>query len=189
MNRAADQKFLALLDVYGADQSRWPADAVRQLAKLTGDEAIAAQQALREAEALDRVLARASSVSEARQTALADRIMAAVHEEAGRQVTEADGSRVSASPAAVSNVIALRPRGNPGAPAVSAQRFAGIDWRAAAAMAAALVIGIGVGMSGTASPTFQAVAETVGVSLERSVLAFNDEHGGTMAALDDEDVL
>jgi hypothetical protein len=184
MNRAADQKFLALLDVYGADQSRWPADAVRQLAELKGEVAIAAQQVLREAKALDRVLARASPVSEARQLALADRIMAAVHKEAGRQV-----SPVSASPAVVSNVIALPTRQNRSAPAVSAQRSAGVDWRAAAALAAALVIGIGVGMSGTASPTFQAVAETVGVSLERSVLAFNDEHGGTLAALDDEDVL
>ena len=63
------------------------------------------------------------------------------------------------------------------------------DWRAAAALAAALVLGVGVGMSGSVNTTFQAVAETVGVGLDRSVLAFNDEQGDAMAALDDEDVL
>jgi hypothetical protein len=185
MNRAADQKIIALLDVYGADQSRWPAEAARQLADLMRDDKTGAvTQALREAEALDRVLASASSVSDARQLALADRIMAAVTSDTIR-----NPDTVAAPHAGVTNVIAFPPREIRNTSARTFQRHLGIDWRAAAALAAALVLGIGVGMSGTASPTLQAVAETVGVNLDRSVLAFNDESGGTMSALDDEDVL
>jgi hypothetical protein len=189
MNRSPDQKILDLLDAYGADQSRWPEAAARQFAALTSDDVLAAQTAWREADALDQVLARANSVSAARQATLADRIMAAVQVEAG-------GQNQAANPAAVSNVIALRPQGVQRAPQAGSLRtphlpthHAGGGWRAAAALAAALVLGIGVGMSGTASSTFQAVAETVGVNLDRTVLAYNDEPIGTMAALDDEDVL
>jgi hypothetical protein len=189
MNRAAHQQTLALLEVYGANQSRWPADVARQLAVLVAeDKSGVVTLALHEAEALDRVLARASTVSVGRQSALADRIMMAVQEEAGHQFAPVAGP-VASTPEAISNVIALPTGGNRVAATHGAQRYSGVDWRAVAALAAALVLGIGVGVSGTASPTFQAVAETVGVNLDRSVLAFNDDHGGTMAALDDEDVL
>ena len=74
-------------------------------------------------------------------------------------------------------------------PTLRPQAHHGIGWRAATALAAALVVGVGVGLSGSANTAFDAMAETVGVNLDRSVLAFNDEQGGAMAALDDEDVL
>jgi hypothetical protein len=165
-----------------------PTRAAGQLMTRT-DKAGAVKQALRESEALDRVLARASSVSEARQSALADLIMAAVRDDASRQAASAVVNPIAdRADNAGSNVIALPIRGNKADPARATRRHINIDWRAAAALAAALVLGIGVGLSGTASPTFQAVAETVGVSLDRSVPAFNDD-GGTMSALDDEDVL
>ncbi len=190
MKRTSDPKILALLDVYGADQSRWPADAARQLAELTReDKTGAVKQALRETEALDRVLARAGTVSDTRQAALADRIMSAVHQDALRQTSAAVASPIAVRNVADSNIIALPIRANRADPARATRRHVSIDWRAAAALAAALVLGIGVGLTGTASPTFQAVAETVGVSLDRSLLAFNDDVGGTMSVLDDEDVL
>jgi hypothetical protein len=189
MNSTHDQKILDLLETYGADQNRWPETAARQFAALTSDAVLAAQGAWREADALDRVLVRASAISGARQAALADRIMAAVQE-------EARGQNHASHSAAVSNVIALRPQRPQRASEAGSSRLplrstrsAGGGWRAVAALAAALVVGIGVGMSGTASSTLQAVAETVGVNLDRTVLAYNDEPIGTMAALDDEDVL
>jgi hypothetical protein len=186
MTRPIDPKLQQLLDVYGADRSRWPAAADRQFAALTGAEAEAAGTALRETAALDRVLARASVVADGRQTALADRIMAQVQAEAAAQGAVA-GS-------AGSNVVALpqrraAPQATFARPSTRFGTRLGIDWRAAAALAAALVVGVGVGLSGSASPTFQAMAETVGGSLGHSVLAFNDDQGGAMATLDDEDVL
>jgi hypothetical protein len=203
MTNPTDPKLLHLLDAYGADQSRWPADAVRQFNVLTGstptDQALRVRAAQREAKALDQVLARASTVSAERQTALAERIMAKIRDDAGGDSDAASASNAASSAVPRRNVVALplraarpaqvRQLAAPPSPASAAPLRRGIDWRAAAALAAALVLGIGVGVSGGASPTFQAVAETVGVSLERSVLALNDEHGGAMAALDDEDVL
>jgi hypothetical protein len=200
-----NSKLLHFLDAYGADQSRWPDDAVRQFTALSAStnagstpeaEALQIRAGLREAVALDQVLSCASAVSAERQSALAARIMASVEEEVERKLNASAGQKVPASHGTSGNVIALPVRGadrvharpHP-APALAAQFRYGIDVRAAAALAAALVLGIGVGVSGGASTTFQAVAETVGVSLDRSVVAYNDEHGGALAALDDEDVL
>lgn len=197
MTNPTDPTLLHLLDVYGADQSRWPVDALRQCNALTGPKP--GDEALREAKALDQVLARASTVSPTRQAALAGRIMAKVHADAGRKSNAASAGNAASSSVPRSNVIPLplraarpaqvRPLAAPALPGLAAQLRRGLDWRAAAALAAALVLGVGVGVSGGASTTFQAVAETVGVSLDRSVLAFNDEPGGMLAALDDEDVL
>jgi hypothetical protein len=183
-----DPAFQALLDIYGADRSRWPADAARRYADLPAVD----RRALQEAGALDQVLARASRPAPVRQADLAARIMAQVQAEATR-------------PEAVqpSNVVHLSPRPAtahlqspsqsaearslaPARRTIATTRF---DWRLAASLAAALLLGLGVGVSGNAQSTIQAVADTVGVNLERSQLAFNDVPGGTMAALDDEDVL
>jgi hypothetical protein len=169
------------LDIHGADRNRWPADVARRLAALKGAEAEAATAALREAQALEAVLARASAVSPARQAALADRIMAQVQ----RDSTIAPASNVVAFARPVS-VRPPPPRASTGSPVLApvqvlVERQIG-PWRVAAALAAALVLGIGVGVSGSATNTIHSVAETVGVSLDRSVLAFNDE-------IDDEDVL
>jgi hypothetical protein len=184
MTRPIDPKLLQLLEVYGADRSRWPAAAARQFAALAGTEAEAAAAALRETAALDRVLARASVVSDGRQAALANRIMAQVQGEAAAAVHGA------ATGSAGSNVIALpQRRAVPQATFARPQMRFGVDWRAAAALAAVLVVGVGVGLSGSANTTFQAVAETVGGSFGHNVLAFHDDQGGAMATLDDEEVL
>jgi hypothetical protein len=197
MTSPTNSTLLHLLDVYGADQSRWPTDAVRQLQGVTDTES--ARAALREAKAFDQVLSRASMVSVERQAALADRIMAKVNDEIGRGNNAELADSAGRGVARGSNVIALplravrpahaRPPAGPASVNPTLWLRRSVDWRAAAALAAALVLGIGVGVSGGATTTFQAVAETVGVSLDRSVLAFNDDHGGAMAALDDEDVL
>jgi hypothetical protein len=183
MNRLSHQKLLDLMDAYGADGSRWPADAAHQFAGLADDPAMAL--ALRQSQAFDQVLARAGAVSATRQSALADRIMAAVHEDA----VQRDAAK---APLEAGNVIALpgpRPNRFPVASPRDSQRRSGMDWRAVAALAAALVLGFGVGVSGTGSPTFEAVAESVGVNWGGSVLASNDETVGALAALDDEDML
>jgi hypothetical protein len=183
MNRLPRQKYLDLIDSYGADPRRWPADAACPIAEPTGDVVVA--EALEESKALDEVLTRAGSVSVARQSALADRIMAVVHADAARR-------NIASELIEASNVVALPGLSRSRLPIGSnngRHRHVLFDWRAIAALAATLVLGIGVGMSGAARPTVQAVAESVGVNWDRSVLALNDEIGGTLAALDDEDVL
>jgi hypothetical protein len=190
MTNPNDLKLQHLLDVYGADQRRWPVEAARQHAGPAERDAGTAALALREAAALDEVLARAPVVPAKRQQALADRIMAQVQAEAA--------AAGAAEPTGGNVVIMLPPRtglaadggGMAARPVpIGSPRRQTADWRAAAALAAALVLGVGVGMSGSVSTTFQAVAETVGVGMDRSVLAFNDEQGDALAALDDEDVL
>ena len=181
-NMPLDPTLQHLLDVYGADQSRWPVEMARQFGAqfgaLTGPAAEAAAMARRETVALDQVLSRASMVAATRQTALADRIMAEIGGTADK-----------------SNIVAMRPRttnastARHASPTLRPQAHHGSGWRVATALAAALVVGVGVGLSGSANTAFDAMAETVGVNLDRSVLAFNDEQGGAMAALDDEDVL
>ena len=183
MTTTIDPKLQHLLDVYGADQRRWPAEVARQFADLRVRDA-AARDALQETAALDQVLARARTVSIGQQHSLADRIMAQVQAEAAvKDATASASGNVMTLPQRAVRIAPARP-----APLGSRMRRSA-DWRAAAALAAALVLGVGVGMSGSVNTTFQAVAETVGVGLDRSVLAFNDEQGDAMAALDDEDVL
>lgn len=69
-------EFERLLDVYGGDRTRWPADARAAAAQLVARDANA-RHMLAEAEALDRVLERAPLPGLAVEAALADRIVAA----------------------------------------------------------------------------------------------------------------
>ena len=68
--------FERLLDVYGGDRTRWPAEARAAAAQLVARDA-RARGILAEAEALDRVLERAPLPSLAIEAALAERIVAA----------------------------------------------------------------------------------------------------------------
>src|SRR5438046_2498673 len=68
--------FERLLDVYGGDRTRWPAEARAAAAQLVARDG-KARRLLAEAEALDRVLERAPLPALATEAALADRIVAA----------------------------------------------------------------------------------------------------------------
>jgi hypothetical protein len=192
-----------ILEIYGANQSRWPEAASERFAALTGDDARQAQAALRDAAALDQVLARAPTISTPRQAALADRIMARMQAESVEQTrarpitTDQHVGAVPPSDMVLGNVVqlpvrtAIRTTLVP--PATQRPKVLRPDerasWRVAVGLAAALVLGIGVGMSGLGNLSIIAAADTVGLHLDRTTLAFNDDPGGTMAALDDEDVL
>lgn len=58
---AARARFLALLDAYGADASRWPEDAAEELAPLWADPTLA--PAIAEARALDQLLGEEAQVA------------------------------------------------------------------------------------------------------------------------------
>jgi hypothetical protein len=138
-----------LLEVHGADRSRWPAAERLRLAPLIAGDA-RAKTALSEAQAFDRLLDLAPSVSIERERALARRIATAAAEQALRPA---------------SNVVALKLK-------PASILAAGLRHPAAALLAASLVIGIIVGSSGVTQPAFALIAETVGLSDDEPELAF-----------------
>ena len=134
----------ATLEAYGADRARWPtADADRFALLISEDKG--AQSMLAEAQALDRLLDAAPTVSIARERALAARIVATVR--AGEATSRAKENVVAFVPAKQRSVSAtavlLRP--------------------AAALLAASLVLGIVVGSSGVTGPAATYVAEALGL--------------------------
>src|SRR4029079_5524911 len=75
--RAEDREALErLLDIYGADRTRWPARERLRVAGVIGEDRSSARM-LAEADALDRLLEQAPRASSADVEALKERIMAA----------------------------------------------------------------------------------------------------------------
>jgi hypothetical protein len=159
-----------LLDVYGGDRTRWPAEERAAAAQLVARDA-QARRLLAEAEGLDRVLERAPLPALAAEAALADRIVAAAKR----------------SPRVVSIAPRWSGRASHAQALASAPRPARHGWmgfghgRASAAgfLAASLIGGVLLGLSGSPQSIVPQLADLVG--LERS---------NHIAQLDfDEDVL
>src|SRR5262245_58863389 len=83
-----------LLDVYGADRVRWPAEARATAAQLAASDA-RARRLLAEAEALDRVLKSAPVPALAAEAALAERIVAAAQR--SPRIVKLEESRTAAA--------------------------------------------------------------------------------------------
>lgn len=130
-----------VLETFGADRLRWPADVRRELATLMASSE-EAKRRMREAEAFDRLLDTAPQLSGDRIAALTDRIMAGA----------ARTPRM-----AVSNTIQ-----KPATRAPVWRRHAG----GMAALAASLMIGILAGQSQTMTPAVSEVAALAGFDLE-----------------------
>jgi hypothetical protein len=159
-------EFERLLDVYGGDRTRWPAEARAAAAQLVARD-VKAQGLLTEAEALDRVLERAPLPSLAKEAELADRIVSAaqrtprlvrINETApvASQVTEED----------------VRPAGHRRA------SFLRADLRKAAVLAASLFAGLYLGHSNLPQQLF-----------DGSGNASADRYNMALADPFDEDVL
>jgi hypothetical protein len=164
-----------LLDIYGADRTRWPARERLRFASVISDDKAAARL-LAKAEALDRLLDQAPATSEADMEALKERIMAAALRSGGTnlQVVAGGGSATKNWPARLK------------APAFAA-RVA--EWPAAAVLAASLVVGVMLGSAGTFDATMQEVAQITGLSSptpDANQLALGDE---IVDAQPDEDLL
>lgn len=172
---AEDREALArLLEVHGADRTRWPARERLQFASVISEDKAAARL-LAEAQALDRLLDKAPRPSEAGIDALKERIMAAALRTREPQLTVITGSK----PASVRTWPAQWHR-----PALAA-RFAELP--AAAVLAASLVLGVMLGSAGTFDATVQEVAQVAGFgsTSDGSQLALGDEAYGQT----DEDLL
>ncbi len=126
-----------LLDVFGADRSRWPA---RERLKYSGfilDHA-GARRLVAEAEALDTLLDSAPEPKPANLEAVAARIMAAT----------------GTADLRTRNITPLRPR----APAPHQDNDRLIGWPAAALLAASLVLGVFAGTTDFAQEPIQSIA-------------------------------
>jgi hypothetical protein len=145
-------EFKYLLDVYGADRTRWPAEARAGAATLLACDR-AARRLLTHAEALDRVLERAPLVSLAREAALVDRIES-VSEHTPRLViakTVASGKR-----SAIVRLPAL----------IRAARADRHFLQAGALLAASLFAGVFLGLFDLSRGAVPVLADTVGINLE-----------------------
>jgi len=156
-----------LLDVCGADRTRWPArERLRFASFVSEDEE--AQRLVAESAALDALLDRAPRASQDREHALKERIVAAAlrSSETKLAVVTAGGE----APA-----MARLPSWLRGAPPARVRQRQ--EWPAAAMLAASLVVGVMLGSAGTFDSTMQRVAEATGVATaaERSQLALGED--------------
>jgi hypothetical protein len=127
-----------LLDVYGADRLRWPANVRTAATQLVARDA-EARRLLVEAEALDRVLDNAPVPALAVEAALAERIVAAAQR--SPRMVKLEDSRPAAPDATPVQAVAL-----PAArPDFRRPRFLGREARALGFLAASLAIGVVLG--------------------------------------------
>jgi hypothetical protein len=162
-----------LLDVYGADRGRWPADERAAAAQLSARDA-EARRLLAEAEALDRVLDSAPVPTLAVEAALAGRIVAAAQR--SPRIVKLEDARPAAAPdatpvptAAVPAIATASPR---------RLRLSGMEARAVALLAASLVIGVVLGNSGLTRQILPELADMAGLAPDRGGLvqiALSDE--------------
>jgi hypothetical protein len=176
--RAEDREALErLLDVYGADRTRWPARERFRFAGIAGEDKVAARM-LAEANALDRLLEQAPRASGADVEALKERIMAAALRSGAPQLAVVAGGK-----AGVAQPNSATKRG----PAF-ATRFGRGEWPAAAMLAASLVLGVMLGSAGTFDATMREVAQVTGFdssTTDNSQLALGEDIYGQT----DEDLL
>lgn len=172
--RAEDRVALErLLEIHGADRTRWPARERLRFAGVVSDDEAAARL-LAEAEALDRLLDRAPRVSEAKIDALKERIVAAALRSERPKLTAVAGGKVVPSKAWLGQL--RRPSWTSRS-----------EWPAAAVLAASLVVGVVLGSAGTFDTTVQRVASVTGLSTagDATNLALGEEILGS----GDEDML
>jgi hypothetical protein len=177
--RAEDRQALEhLLEVYGADRTRWPARERLRFASLVAEDD-AARHLLAEATALDSLLDLAPKASAAREHALKERIVAAALRQTGPKFAVV--ARATEDAGAGWKAWVRRPSLSR-APASS-------GWAAGGLLAASLVVGVLLGSAGTFDTAAQQMAEATGyatsVTETSSHLALGDE----MVSTSDEEVL
>lgn len=170
-------EFGRLLDIYGSDRTRWPAEARACAGQLVARDR-AARLLLAEAEALDRTLERAPLPTLAQEAAMAERIVSAARR-MPRIVSVARVEAVRPTAPAADNVVRLPAlRGRPRW-LTTRTAFGGV----AGALAASLALGVFLGLSGLSQGVLPAVEQMTGIPL--------GSNGAVVAQVDllDEDLL
>lgn len=167
-----------LLDIHGADRTRWPArERLKFASVISEDEAAAAL--LVEARALERLLDRAPQVSEASVDALKERIVAAALRSQPRRFTTVEGDGRKPVPAKGWLGQLRRPS--------ASMSFTQLP--AAAVLAASLVLGVMLGTSGTFKTTMQQVASVSGFNSSSATDSSQLALGEEVLGQSDEDLL
>ncbi len=172
-------EFTRLLEVYGAERTRWPAEARAAAAHLIAADR-QARKLLAETEALDRVLERAPVPAAPVEAALAERIIAAAQR----------SPRIVKLPSARRAAVDTE-EAQPVRPNVSAREGGGgwesAPWRAwqlgrevaaAGLLAASLVMGVVIGNTSLPSQLLPGLSDMAGLGLDRDDLvkvALSDE--------------
>ena len=146
---AAHGELQTIVDTLGGDRTRWPAAERLRLAPLIASDE-RARQIVAEAHALDQLLDLAPTVSDARERALAARILAATRP--GMPVASA----ASSGPLRIGARLPAR---------------AMARWPAGVLLAASLVLGVLVGSNGVATPAVSFIAEALGLADDEPELA------------------
>lgn len=161
---AADREALErLLDIYGADRTRWPARERLRFASVISDDAQAAKM-LAQAQALDRLLDQATPAGNASLEALKGRIMAAALAERPALGGSVGAVQPHGGGASVTSLSAVRERRAARSSAVTG--FG--EWPAAAVLAASLVLGVMLGWGGAFTGTMTQMAQVAGLEDARA---------------------
>jgi hypothetical protein len=171
--RADDRRALErLLEIYGADRTRWPARERLRFASLVAEDETS-RRLMAEASALDRLLDVAPKTSADREHVLKERIVAAALRQ-GHPKFAVVARSSSATAASGWRSWARR------APARS-------GWAAGGLLAASLVVGVMLGSAGTFDTAVQGIADAAGYAAAdtSSHLALGEE----MISTSDEEVL
>jgi hypothetical protein len=168
-------EFERLLDVYGADRARWPAEARAAAAHLAARDA-EALRLLAEAEALDRILQSAPVPALAAEAALAERIVAAAQR--SPRMVKLAGAAPATPAAAPVHAGASLPVVAGNGPGRARLRLWSREAGAVGLLAASLVIGVVIGHSKLPPQIVPALADMAGLSAESDELvqiALSDE--------------
>lgn len=187
----------SLLDAYGGDLSRWPERLAPEAQALIGSSS-EARRLHAEAQALDRVLAKASTPDPERLEMLAHRIMAVAEREGSARPAESARGREAVGrviPMPVSaRAVANSDRERQVAPAPAASRpsrgswFGGGNWPAAAALAASLAFGIAIGVSDIAPTATYNVASLVQPVVSDAEIVLSELQLDTWNGLDEDQI-
>lgn len=184
-------RFETLLEAYGGSISRWPMADTAQAAVLLSNSA-EARAMLGEAQALDRVLDTPATADAARLVMLTDRVVAQAIRDTRR--TSGGYAEMPARGDKAGQVIPL-PRPGGGAirqPAQAAKQNVtrgqpfNVPWRAAAALAASLLMGVAVGLTDLAQTTTLNVASLTDASMSEAEIVISAVQYDGLGALDEE---
>jgi hypothetical protein len=163
-------EFARLLDVYGAERTRWPGEARAAAAVLMASDT-EARRLVAEAQALDRLLDRAPVPDAAVETALAERIVAAAQRSprivrlpSAQQVAEAAPASDAAPREAARLPVKVVDRRRWPARLVSR------EMGAAGLLAASLVMGVVIGNSSLSPQLLPELADMAGLGPARDSL-------------------
>lgn len=189
--RAAEiEAFEQMLDTYGGDEARWPAEARRRFRSLPHRDA-RAKSLLAEARALETVLDHAPLPSRQRIEALRARILdAAQHTPAVPRAALRRESLLYRPRRALERVRGmLRRAPHHGAGLPYSHRQAG--WKVATVLAASLVAGVFIGRAQPVSLAIQALAERTvePAGSDQYAVALFDDAGFLPGSMDGEDEL